>query len=402
MIKYADRMKYVKGSVIRDVASEIASRKNPNLIKLSPGLPDEALFPKEALENASSKIYSNNVLCREALQYGITRGDEELLEILAQRLRKNENMDITEANIHILTGCQQGIALSAVALLNEGETVLIEKPSYLDGLNGMAPYKPNIVGVENDDEGICIKKLEEYLELYPNTKIIYVIPTFQNPTGKAWTLNRRKEFMEFISQPKYDGIYVLEDNPYGEIRFKGEFVPSLKSLDKNGKVIYIGSFSKTLSPGLRVAYMVHDDVTFIERIEEIKEGADLQSNQFAQVQVRELLKDFDFDEHLNRVKAVYKEKCDVMIQAMSKEFPEGFNYTMPEGGIFLWVTCPEHVNTSELLSDALDADVSFIPGSSFHADGSGKNTMRLNFSANSKENIVEGIRRLAGVFKKIM
>lgn len=398
-MKYAERMKVVRGSVIRDVASEIAARKSPTMIKLSPGLPDGALFPKQALQDAANTIFASDDLYNEALQYGLTRGDDELLELLAKRMNRIEKMNVSASNIIVTTGCQQGISMTATALLNNNDTVLIEKPSYLDGLNGMLPYEPNIVGVETDDQGICIDKLAAAIEANPNTRIIYVIPNFQNPTGRGWTLERRKEFMEFISQPKYDGIYVLEDNPYGEIRFKGEFVPTLKALDTNSKVIYISSFSKILSPGLRVAYMVCDDKEFIDRIEEIKEGVDLQSNQFAQVQVRELMKAFDLDAHVSMIKSSYKEKCDAMIEIMSQEFPEGFTYTEPEGGMFLWVTCPEHVNTTKLLSDALDADVSFIPGASFFADGSGTNTMRLNFTANSKERIVEGVKRLAKVFK---
>lgn len=399
-MKYAERMKIVRGSVIRDVASEIAARNNPDMIKLSPGLPDGALFPKQALKEAAQTIFASDALYDESLQYGLTRGDDELLDLLAERLKRVEKMDVPADNILIMTGCQQGISMTGTAILNDGDTILIEKPSYLDGLNGMLPYKPNIVGVETDSEGIRLDVLEKALEQNPNTKIIYVIPNFQNPTGRAWSLQRRKDFMEFICQPKYDGIYVLEDNPYGEIRFKGEFVPTLKALDNCGKVVYLSSFSKILSPGLRVAYMVSDYKDFIDRVEEIKEGADLQSNQFAQVQVRELLKAFDLDAHVEMIKKSYKEKCDAMIEVMAQEFPEGYTYTEPEGGMFLWVTCPEHVNTTKLLSKALDANVSFIPGASFFADGSGTNTMRLNYTANSKEKIVEGVKRLAKVFRE--
>ncbi len=400
-MKYASRMNVVRGSVIRDVATEIAARNNPNMIKLSGGLPDGALFPKQGLKDAADKIFANDALCNEALQYGLTRGDTELLEILAKRLNEVEKMDVDMNNITVTTGCQQGISLVATAMIDNGDAILIEKPSYLDGLNAVLPYEPNIVGVDTDEQGICIEALAKAIEENPKTKIIYVIPNFQNPTGRGWTLERRKEFLEFINQPKYDGIYVLEDNPYGEIRFSGEFVPTLKALDKGSKVIYISSFSKILCPGLRVAYMVSNDKEFIDRIEEIKEGADLQSNQFAQVQVRELLKSFDLNKHIDTIKESYRVKCEAMIEIMKQEFPEGFEYTIPEGGMFLWVTCPSHVDTTKLLSKALDNEVSFIPGSSFFADGSGTNTMRLNFTANSKEKIIEGIKRLAKVFREI-
>lgn len=401
-MKYAGRMEIVRGSVIRDVATAIAARNNPNLIKLSGGIPDGDLFPAEGLRQVTKEIFEDKELCKEALQYGLTRGDTELLGLLARRLQENEGIHLGPEHILVTTGCQQGISLTATALLDVGETILIEKPSYLDGLNASLPYTPHIVGVDTDEDGIRIDKLQEALEANPNTKLVYVIPNFQNPTGKAWPLSRRKEFLELMNRPEYDGVYILEDNPYGEIRFRGDFIPSLKALDTKGKVIYLGSFSKILCPGLRVAYVVADDVQFIDRLEEIKEGADLQSNQFAQVQVREFLKKFDLNAHVETLRAAYKKKCDALIDAMEREFPQGVTYTVPDGGMFLWVTCPEKVDTGTLLERALDAEVSYIPGASFFADGSGRNTMRLNFTANSAELLQEGIRRLAGVFRAVL
>lgn len=396
----ADRMKVIRGSVIRDVATEIADRDNPNLIKLSGGLPDEKFFPMKDLQVAAEKIFADPELYGEALQYGLTKGDTELIHLIIDRLNRNEKLGITFDNIIICTGCQQGISMSCTALLNDGETILIEKPSYLDGLNASLPYKPNIVGVATDDYGIRIDKLEEALKANPDTKLIYVIPNFQNPTGKAWPLERRKEFIELIK--KYPDVYVLEDNPYGEIRFRGEHLPSLKALDETGQVVYLGSFSKILCPGLRIAYIVSESKELIDRIEEIKEGLDLQCNQFSQVHVREYMKMFDIDEHVKELCALYKERCDALIEIMESEFPVGVTYTVPDGGLFLYVTCPENFDTGKMLKDALDAEVSYIPGASFNADGSGKNTMRLNFSANDVPNLQEGVRRLAGVFKAEM
>ncbi len=399
---YADRMMTVRGSVIRDVATEIASRNNPNLIKLSGGLPDENLFPMKELQEAAETVFNNPELYMESLQYGLTRGDTELLDLLAERLNRLESMKITPNNMLIVTGCQQGISLCATALVNIGDTILIEKPSYLDGLNAMLPYEPNIVGVDTDEHGIRIDALKAAIEANPNTKIVYVIPNFQNPTGKAWPLEKREEFLEFMSQPQYKHIAILEDNPYGEVRFRGEHVPCLKSLDKTGQVVYLGSFSKILAPGLRIAYVVSDDTHFIDRLEEIKEGADLQSNQFTQVHVREYLKANDIDAHVQKICMNYKKRCDALVEIMGKEFPTGVTFTVPDGGMFLYVTCPENFDTGKMLKDALDAEVSYIPGASFNADGSGKNTMRLNFTANDIPKLQEGVRRLAGVFKAEM
>lgn len=321
------------------------------------------------------------------------------MELITERMRRLEGMKITERNVLIVTGCQQGISLCSTALINQGDTILIEKPSYLDGLNAALPYEPNIVGVETDEAGIRIDALKKAIEDNPNTKVVYVIPNFQNPTGKAWPLSKRKEFLEFMSQPQYRHIAILEDNPYGEVRFRGDRVPCLKAMDTTGQVIYLGSYSKILAPGLRIAYVISDDTDFIDRLEEIKEGADLQSNQFSQVHVREYMKMFDLDEHVQDICADYKKRCDALVAAMEKEFPEGFTFTIPDGGMFLYVTCPENFDTGKMLKDALDAEVSYIPGASFNADGSGKNTMRLNFTANDIPHLQEGVSRLAKVFR---
>lgn len=401
-MNYAKRMTTVRGSVIRDVATEIAARNNPNLIKLSGGLPDEDLFPMKELQEAAEKIFNDKALYEESLQYGLTRGDTELVSLLTARLNKLENLNITERNLLIVTGCQQGISLCGTALVDVGDTILIEKPSYLDGLNAMLPYEPNIVGVDTDENGIRIDALEAAIKANPNTKIVYVIPNFQNPTGKAWPLEKRQEFLDFMSQPEYRHITILEDNPYGEVRFRGEHVPCLKALDKVGQVVYLGSFSKILAPGLRIAYVVSDDTEFIDRLEEIKEGADLQSNQFTQVHVREYLKANDLEAHVQEICANYKKRCEALVEAMEKEFPVGVTFTIPDGGMFLYVTCPENFDTGKMLKDALDAEVSYISGASFNADGSGKNTMRLNFTANDIPALQEGVRRLAKVFKAEM
>ncbi len=401
-MNYAKRMTTVRGSVIRDVATEIAERNNPNLIKLSGGLPDEELFPMKELKEAAEKIFNDKELYKESLQYGLTRGDTELVSLLTARLNKLEDMNITERNLLIVTGCQQGISLCGTALVDIGDTILIEKPSYLDGLNAMLPYEPNIVGVDTDESGIRIDALEAAIKANPNTKIVYVIPNFQNPTGKAWPLEKRREFLDFMSQPEYRHIIILEDNPYGEVRFRGDHVPCLKALDKIGQVVYLGSFSKILAPGLRIAYVVSDDTEFIDRLEEIKEGADLQSNQFTQVHVREYLKANDLEAHVQEICANYKKRCEALVDAMEKEFPVGVTFTIPDGGMFLYVTCPENFDTGKMLKDALDAEVSYIPGASFNADGSGKNTMRLNFTANDIPTLQEGVRRLAKVFRAEM
>lgn len=396
-MKYAERMKKVRGSEIRNVGKKIASKKDREIIRFSAGLPDASLFPLQELAEVTNKLLKPDQA--DALQYGATKGEEELLEILAERMRKREHIKTEAENVLITTGCQQGIALSSMAFLDKGDVVLLEKPSYLDGLNACIPFECDFIGIDTDDHGMIINDLQKVLSENKKVKLIYVIPNFQNPTGKAWSLERRKQFMELVN--KYDDIMVIEDNPYGEIRFKGEFVPSLKSMDTKEKVVYLSSFSKVLCPGLRVAWAC-GNAELIEKMEILKEGMDLQSNQLAQMQVLGFLKKYDLDKHIEKLKTEYKKKCDTMIKAMKEYFPKEVKFTIPEGGMFLWVELPERVNTSELLDDALEAGVAYIPGSSFFADASGKNTMRLNFTSVSEEQIAKGIKNLAGVFREAL
>ena len=391
----AERMQRVKGSEIRSVGKKIAARNSADLIKLSAGIPDEALFPAEELKAATLPLFDEPLL--PSLQYGLTKGDTRLVHLIAERMKQAERMEIPEKNILITTGCQQGISLSSVALLDKGDVVLVEKPTYMDGLNASIPYECRFIGVETDDDGMVAEALETALRTIPRVKMIYVIPNFQNPTGKAWPLKRRREFMDVIQ--KFPDLMVVEDNPYGELRFRGAFIPSLKSFDTRGQVIYLGSFSKVLSPGLRVAWVVaHDDL--IEKLEILKEGFDLQSNQFAQSQVVNYLLQNDLTAHVEKLRAAYKEKCDTMLREIKRTFPPEAKVIEPDGGMFIWVSLPEYINTSDMLAEALDAGVSYIPGISFFADGRGTNGLRLNFTSNSCERIKLGIERLAGVIRK--
>ncbi|MDR3552029.1 MAG: PLP-dependent aminotransferase family protein [Clostridia bacterium] len=393
-MKLAQRMLRVKGSEIRSVGKKIASRSNPDLIKFSAGMPDAALFPAKALLEATVPLFSDPE--RASLQYGLTKGDTDLIGLIAGRMKAVEHMDIDPGNILITTGCQQGISLSAVALLDKGDAVLVESPSYMDGLNACIPYECDFVGIETDDDGMVAEALDRELDANPRAKLIYVIPNFQNPTGKAWPFKRRQDFMAVVK--KHPDIMVVEDNPYGELRFRGKFVPSLKSMDTNGQVIYLGSFSKVLSPGLRVAWVIAND-ELVEKLEILKEGFDLQSNQFAQVQVVNYLRNNDLTAHVELLRAIYKRKCDLMLGAIKEQFPEQAKVIEPDGGMFIWVSLPERINTSEMLDDALEAGVSYIPGVSFYADGKGTDGMRLNFTSTPDERILVGVRRLADVIR---
>ncbi|WP_107602657.1 aminotransferase-like domain-containing protein [Clostridioides difficile] len=395
-MKYAKRMDMVKASAIRDSQKKIAQKvaSGGTVISFAAGLPDPNLFPIEEISEITQKVL--NERGKFALAYGPTKGEYELLDLLVKRMKEEENIDTKAENIIITTGSQQGIALSAMILLEKGDVVVTENPSYLGAINAFRPYECDFLGVDTDEEGMVTDDLDKLLSENSNIKVIYVIPTFQNPTGKTWSLQRRKDFMEVVN--KYD-VIVIEDNPYGEIRFTPEPLPTLKSLDTKDKVLYLGSFSKVLCPGFRVAWMC-GNVDIIDKAELLKQGIDLQSNQFSQVQVIEFLKKYNLNEHIEKIRAEYKKRCLLMLDAMKKHFPEEAKYTEPDGGMFIWVELPESINVDDLLDKAIDAGVAYVSGESFFANNGPKNTMRLNYTTMSEEQIVKGVEILAEVIKK--
>ncbi len=398
-MKYAQRMNMVKASAIRASQKKIAAKveSGGSVISFAAGLPDPNLFPLKEITEVTEKVLKERGAF--ALAYGPTKGENELLELLTKRMKEEENIDTKPENIIITTGSQQGIAVSAMILLDKGDIVVTENPSYLGAINAFRPYEPQFLGVDTDEDGIVVEHLDKILSENPNVKMIYVIPSFQNPSGKTWTTERRKAFMEVVN--KYDDIVVIEDNPYGEIRFKGEPTPTLKSLDTKGNVVYLGSMSKVLTPGLRVAWVVADKEV-VDKMELIKEGADLQCNQFAQNQVAEYLENYDLDAHIEEIRAAYKNRCELMMKTIKEYFPEGVKYTDPDGGMFIWVELPEGIDANEMLDDAIEAGVAYVSGEFFYANEGKKNTIRLNYTTMSEEQIVEGIKILAKVIENKM
>ncbi len=396
-MKYAQRMNMVKASAIRASQKKIAAKvaSGGSVISFAAGLPDPNLFPLDEITDVTETVLKERGSF--ALAYGPTKGENELLELLTKRMKDEENIDTKPENIIITTGSQQGIAVSAMILLDKGDIVVTENPSYLGAINAFRPYECDFLGIDTDEEGIVTKDLDKLLSENPKVKIIYVIPTFQNPTGKTWSLQRRKDFMEVVN--KYDDVIVIEDNPYGEIRFTDEPLPTLKSLDTKDKVLYLGSFSKVLCPGFRVAWMCGDK-DIIDKAELLKQGIDLQSNQFSQVQVIEFLKKYDLNKHIEKIRAEYKKRCFLMLDTIKEHFPEEVNYTTPDGGMFIWVELPKEINVDDLLDKAIDAGVAYVSGESFFANNGPKNTMRLNYTTMPEEQIVEGIKILANVIKQ--
>lgn len=393
-MRFSDRTLRLNPSDIRRVGKIIAAR--PGIISFAGGLPDPDLFPLADIARLTDAIFTERGTT--ALQYGPTTGYPPLREKILTRLADKEGVLARPENLLVTSGSQQGIAFSAMLLLNPGDTVITESPSYLGALNAFRPYECSFAGVAMDEDGMIMEDLEKILRSIAGNRIIYVIPNFQNPTGRTWSAERRRRLLETAA--RYDAV-IIEDNPYGELRFEGEHLPTLKSLDTDGRVIYLGSFSKLLCPGLRVAYICADE-EFIRKVEILKEGADLQSNQLAQMQVEAFLETCDFEGHIEKLKTTYGRRRDMMIDILDSDFPEDVSYIRPAGGMFVWLELPKGMKASALLERSVEKGVAYVPGDSFFPEGGVLNTCRLNFSNMTEKNIEKGMRILSGVLNEVL
>ena len=382
----------LKASEIREL---LKLTTMPEIISFAGGLPAPELFPTEDLKKVDEAVLTKEG--QAALQYGTTEGYTPLREQIAGRMKKSFMVDCTPENIVITSGSQQGLSLLAQIFLNPGDVVLVESPTYLGAINAFKLCGPEFVEVPTDDKGIIPEELEKILAKYGDrVRMMYVIPEFQNPTGITWPMERRKAFMDIIN--RYD-FPVLEDDPYGELRFDGDKVPSLKSMDTKGNIIFLGSFSKILMPGLRIAWMVADP-TIIDKVVKLKQAVDLQSSSFGQRQTSFFIDMYDLDAHVAKIKELYKKRRNLMCDSMKEYFPEGITFTYPEGGLFTWVTLPEGMDAKELMPKVLAKNVAYVPCGPFYPHGGNANHFRLNYSNMPEERIVEGIKRLAEVLKE--
>lgn len=391
-LRYADRMNNIKASEIREL---LKLTQRPEVISFAGGLPAPELFPIEEMKKAAIKVLDQKGAA--ALQYGPTEGYNPLREKIAKRMAKVK-VNATIDNILITSGSQQGLDFVARVFINPGDVVICESPTYLGAINAFKAYEPRFVEVATDDEGMILEDLEKALKENENAKFIYVIPDFQNPSGKTWSIERRKGLVELAN--KYN-VAIVEDNPYGELRFEGEILPSLQYFDTEGRVIFLGTFSKILTPGVRLGWIcAHPEV--LTKFIMVKQGADLQSATTAQMEVDQLLEDYDIEEHIEKIKAVYKKRKDLMIKTMEEEFPEGVTWTNPQGGLFTWVVLPEHLNAREIAVKALEKNVAYVPGGAFFPNGGHENTFRMNYSNMPEDKIVEGIKRLGEVLREVV
>jgi len=389
-------VKGMKKSAIREL---LKLTKDPEIISFAGGLPAPETFPKEELIGIVEEVIREQG--DHALQYGTTEGDDKLRDHIAANYNA-EGFNITRDNILVTTASQQGLDLLAKVFIDRGDKVLVGLPSYLGGLGAFNAYGADMIGIEFDDHGMRSDKLEEKLvELKAKgvkPKFIYIIPDFQNPAGVTMPNNRRKEII--VIAKKYD-IIIVEDSPYKQIRFEGEDQDSLFALDGDGHVINLGTFSKIFVPGFRIGWVIADK-SVLDKFIVAKQSTDLCTSPFVQMIAAKYIEKGLFAENLKRTIQNYKEKKEVMMAAFEKYMPEGVTWTKPEGGLFLFVTLPEYMDTEELFIKAIKKKVAFVIGSVFHCDGSGKNTMRINFSYVSKEKNLEGVKRLAEVIKAEM
>ncbi|KRL92245.1 PLP-dependent aminotransferase family protein [Limosilactobacillus equigenerosi] len=370
------------------VGAILKAAADPSIISFAGGLPAPELFPVEAMKKATDAAYDEHG--REVMQYGAARGVKEMRELVLQIVKDHENVVANDENVVVTNGSEQVLELAAKALVNEVDTVLVEDPTYLCAVDAFKSYGANLVGVPTDEDGLIPSELEKTLQAHPEAKFLYVIPTFQNPTGRTMPAERRQQVAELAA--KYN-LLVFEDNPYGDIRFEGEHVDAIKSYDKSGNVVYMGTFSKILSPGFRLGYLVADP-EFVQKFTLLKQTADLGTNNLVQWATVKFYEQNNVDEHVKKISDLYGQRKALMEAGMKKYFPAGVTYTHPEGGMFLWVTVPGVDDTTELFKQCLEEKVAFVPGEPFYAGQPEPGHLRLNYSNMAEDQIDEGLKRL--------
>jgi len=369
----------------------------PGMISFAGGLPNPLAFPVEIIHECIEKIFQEDI--EPALQYGSTEGLTQLRGVLAKRMKKNNHIDCELHDVLITSGAQQALSLIALCFLDPGDTYLTTVPAYLGAIQAFHAYEANCESIPMNDEGIDTDSLRRNLKRLHRTgiipKFIYTVPTFQNPSGETMSLSHRKELLDIASE--YDFL-IIEDDPYGELIFEGSSIQPIKSYDTKGRVVYISTFSKILAPGFRLGWIIASKV-ILDKLIQGKQAADLCTNVFSQYVAYEYIKGGYLDKHVERIKELYKRKRDVMLEALKEYFPSEVKWTMPKGGMFIWLTLPKSIDTRLMFQKAIAKKVAYVVGEAFYPEGGDYNSMRLNFSYSEDEFIKEGIKRLAEVIQ---
>jgi 2-aminoadipate transaminase len=398
--RYAQRTQRLTSSVIREL---LKLTEQPDVISFAGGLPAPEVFPGAEVEAAAARVMRHHGA--SALQYSTTEGFLPLRELLVRHMGRY-GIQVGPANVMITTGSQQALDLIGKLFVNPGDRILTERPTYLGALQAFAAYQADYLAVPIDDDGLQVDRLEDELRAGP--KFLYILPNFQNPGGVTLSLDRRRRLVELAN---HYGAPIVEDDPYGQLRYEGEHLPPLVKIDAElhncangehaftGNVIYLSTFSKTLAPGLRIGWIVAPEPV-IRKLVQMKQGADLHTSTFCQILAYEVARDGFLDRHVRRIREVYGERRKVMLDALERHVPHEVRWTRPQGGLFLWATLPAGLDSAEVLEDAIAEKVAFVPGSAFFPTGGGHETFRLNFSHANPERIEEGIRRLGKVIER--
>ncbi len=392
---FSNRIQNVKPSAIREILKIVA--QNPDIISFSTGSPSDEAIPVKEMHEIAEKIFAERGI--EALQYSITEGYPALRATTKRRLKEQFGIGRDFDDVIITTGGQQGLEMTPKILCNEGDTAIVEEPSFVSGINAIKSNGAHVVSIPMDEEGIEFEALRHAIETEPNVRLLYLIPTFQNPSGKTMSLARRKAVYELCVE---HNVIILEDNPYGELRFRGEDIPTIKSMDTEGIVIYNGSYSKIISAGMRIGFLCAPG-PLMEKLIVAKQVGDCHTNIFFQIAVDMFLNNYDVPAHIERIRGIYREKCDLMLGMMDQHFDKRVTYTRPDGGLFLWCTLPEGYDSMALARVATAKGVAFVPGCSFMVDDTAPSpSFRLNYSTPSKENIERGIVLLSEAIREFL
>lgn len=377
-------------SLIRAI---LKAMQDDEIISFAGGMPNPVSFPEKELSQSMQNVVSK--FGSKVFQYSITAGLPQLREYIAERYNKKFNMGINAENIIITTGSQQALDLLAKVLIDKNDEILVEKPGYLGALQAFSQYQPSFNPVSLTDDGINIEELNNVLQS-KKIKLGYIVPNFQNPTGVAYSAEKRKKFFEFMQKHNF---LLIEDDPYGELRYSGEALPYVAGCKTQNSVV-LGSFSKTITPGMRLGYMITKNDRIRLAVNTAKEAADLHTNIFAQYVIWDYLINNDFDTHIQKIKDLYKKQSNAMVESIKEFFPKEIKYTIPQGGMFLWVTLPQGVSAMKLFDIAIKKKVAFIPGDPFYVDERNVNALRLNYTNASPETIKIGIQRFAEILKE--
>lgn len=388
---FSDKISSLKPSAIREI---LKATSDPSVIPLAAGNPSAEAFPVEEVKKITADILNEDPIL--ALQYGVTEGYNPLRETISKYMKEKHNIGRDGDSIIITAGAQQIMDLSSKILLNEGDTVICEEPSFIGSLNCFRSYNAHLAGVEVESDGMNIEKLEEALKTEKNVRFIYTIPNFQNPSGATMSLEKRKKVYELAK--KY-GVLIVEDNPYGDLRVSGEHLPSIKSFDEDGIVIYGGSFSKILSPGIRVGFVIANE-KLIAKMTVGKQATDVHTPMLTQLIVYKWMTEYNFEEHIKKICDIYKAKLNLMCDMIDKHLGDKVTYVRPEGGLFVWCKLNDGIDMLDFCAEAVKNKVAVVPGTAFMMNADDKTQcFRMNFSTPSDEKIIKGIEILGNILK---